>query len=65
MDTWIIYTIGWLLMGVVLLLTRLRCDRGFGGWILMLSDSRHGTTRLCVAILVILVLFSPLHLLIR
>ena len=65
MDNWIMYTFIWLLVGFVILITRLRYDDNFGGWMLMLSDSRHGTAGHCVAIAVILVAFCPIHLLIR
>ena len=63
MSGWIYGPLIWLVIGFVILAVRLRLDRSFGGWMLMLSDSRHGTAGHCVAIAVILVIFPPAHLL--
>ena len=55
----------WLLIGFVALVARLRFDKSFGGWMLMLSDSRHGTQWICLLIVFVLILFCPLHILVR
>lgn len=67
MENWIILTLvfGWLLTGLLLLLARLRLDRSFGGWVMMMSDPSHGTVKWLIAILTALWLFFPLHLWVR
>jgi hypothetical protein len=67
MENWIILSLvfGWLLIGLLLVLARLRYDSHFGGWAMMMSHPGNGTVKWLVVILVVLWIFPPLQLVIK